>query len=245
MTAPDTVLYEVAGGVATLTLNRPQAHNALDLRMRDDLWALLDVVEADDDVLVVLLRGAGPSFCSGADLNDFGTSGSYVEARRGRQERDLWGRLAYFEKPLVASLHGYALGAGLEMSLLSDFRIASEDAMLGLPEVGLGYLPSAGGTQSLPRLIGPGRGLDMILTGDPISATRALEYGIIRRVVPQEALATEALALAQRLANLSPRAVRLTKRAVLRGLDLNPEQGLQLESLLAARLRAGDDGRPA
>jgi enoyl-CoA hydratase/carnithine racemase len=196
-------------------------------------------------VRVVVLRGAGSSFCSGADINDFGTAPSYVDSRRGRRELDLWGRLASFDKALIAALHGYVLGAGLEMSLLCDFRIAADDAQLGLPEVGLGYLPSAGGTQTLPRLIGPGRALELILTGDPVSAVRALDLGIVRAVVPREALDREALAVARRLAGLPAEALRLTRRAVRQGLDLPLAQGLQLEALLGARLTQPDAGSGA
>ena len=232
MTTLETVLYESSEGIATVTLNRPAVHNALNLTMRNELWSLLDVIEADDDVRVVLFEGAGRSFCSGADLNDFGTASSIVESRRGRHELDLWARLSKFEKPLIASLHGYALGAGLEMSLLCDFRIAADDALLGLPEVGLGYIPSAGGTQTLPRLIGPGRALEMILTGDPIPASRARDFGLVLAVVPLADLASESLKLAQRLTSVPPQALQLAKRAVRQGLDLALEQGLQLESML-------------
>ena len=139
-------------------------HNAINLEMRDALWSLLDAIEADDEVGVVVFRGAGDTaFSAGADISEFGTAPSYIEARRARLERDLWGRLLHFAKPTIAAIHGYALGAGCELSLLCDFRIAAEDALIGLPEAKLGYIPTAGGTQTLPRTIGPGRALDMLL----------------------------------------------------------------------------------
>src|SRR5262245_22790826 len=106
----ETVLYETSEGIARVTLNRPNVHNALNLAMRNELWSLLDVIDADDEVRVVLVEGAGQSCCSGADLNDSGTAASIVESRRGRQELDLWGRLSKFTKPTIAALHGYALG---------------------------------------------------------------------------------------------------------------------------------------
>ena len=233
------LLFDLHYGIAWVTLNRPAVLNALNLEMRDELWALLDVLELDPDVRVVVFRGAGTAFSSGADLNDFGTAPSYVEARRGRTERDLWGRLARLDKPLIAAIHGYALGAGLELALLCDFRIAAEDARLGLPEVGLGYLPSAGGSQTLPRIIGPGRALELILTGDPVTAERALELDLVHDVVPRDQLYPVAEVLARRLASAPNEAMRLTKRAVSEGLDLDLARGMRLEAMLGARLHAG------
>jgi enoyl-CoA hydratase/3-hydroxypropionyl-coenzyme A dehydratase len=231
-----TVLLELLRGVARVTLNRPEVLNALNLQMRDDLWALLDVLELDQEVRVVVFNGAGTAFCSGADLNDFGTAPSFIEARRGRIERDLWGRLAHLDKPLIAAVHGYALGAGLELALLCDFRIAATDARLGLPETGLGYLPTAGGSQTLPRVIGPGHALDLILTGDPVSAGRALELDLVHTVVPRDELSATAEVLAARLASFSPPAVRAAKRALVEGTDLALALGLRLEAVLGARL---------
>jgi enoyl-CoA hydratase len=237
MEGSETVTLEKRDGIAWLTLNRPDSHNAINLEARDRLWTLLEVVALDSDVSVVIFRGAGDrAFSSGADLTDFGTSPSFTEARRGRRERDLWGRLAFFEKPLIAAVQRYALGAGCELSLSCDFRIASEDAQFGLPEVSLGYLPSAGGTQTAPRLLGLGRGLDMICTGSPVSAQRALEYGLVHQVVPREQLYDVAEALARRLLAQPAAALRATKAAVLYGLDLKLDQGLELEVVLRMRL---------
>jgi enoyl-CoA hydratase/carnithine racemase len=225
------VLYEKRGGIAWLTLNRPAAYNAIDLEARDQLWALLEVVALDDEVGVVIFRGAGDrAFSSGADLTDFGTSPSLTEARRARRERDLWDRLAFFEKPLIAAVHGYALGAGCELSLYCDFRIAAEDARFGLPEVSLGYLPSAGGTQTAPRLLGLGRGLDLVLTGTPVTAQQALAWGLVYQVVPGEQLDAAAEALALRLLAQPAGILRATKAAVIRGLDLPLDLGLELEA---------------
>jgi enoyl-CoA hydratase/carnithine racemase len=232
-----TVLFELRDGVAEVTLNRPQVLNALNLQMRDDLWALLDVLELDGEARVVVFKGAGTAFCSGADLNDFGTAPSFIEARRGRIERDLWGRLAHLDKPLIAAVHGYALGAGLELALLCDFRIAATDARLGLPETGLGYLPTAGGSQTLPRAIGSARALDLILTGDPVSADRALELDLVHAVVPREELNATAERLAARLASCSPAVVRAAKRAVIEGIDLDLARGMRLEAVLGAAIQ--------
>lgn len=227
------VFFEKRAGIAWLTLNRPSAYNAINLETRDELWALLDVVAVDPDVAVVIFRGAGDrAFSSGADLSDFGTSPSYVEARRARRDRDLWQRLAYFEKPMIAAVNGYALGAGCELSMYCDFRIASEDARFGLPEVSLGYLPSAGGTQTSSRLLGLGRALDLVSTGSPITAQQAYEWGLLYEVVPMAELDAAAAALARRLVVQPASVLRATKAAVLRGLDVSLKQGLHLEAAL-------------
>jgi enoyl-CoA hydratase/carnithine racemase len=232
MTEQPTVLYEARDGIAWLTLNRPEVLNALNLQMRDDLWSLLDAIELDSEARIVIFRGAGASFSAGADITEFGTAPSYTEARRARLERDLWGRLLHFEKPVVAAIHGYALGAGCELSLLCDFRIASTDARLGLPEARLAYIPTAGGSQTLPRTIGRGRGLDMALSGEPVSAQRALDYGLVHSVVPEAELLTAAEALARRLLAQPADALRLAKRALVEGADLPLASALQLERTL-------------
>jgi enoyl-CoA hydratase/carnithine racemase len=232
-----TVLYRPDAGIANLTLNRPEVLNALNLEMRDELWVALDAIEADPDVGVVVLRGAGSrAFSAGADIAEFGTSPSYIEARRARLERDLWGRLLHYPKPLIAAIHGFALGAGCEMSLFCDLRVASEDARLGLPETSLAYLPTAGGSQTLPRFAGPGRALDMILSGEPITAAQALEAGILHAVVPHAALDGTAETWARHLLSLDPTALRLTRRALREGMELSLADGLQLESRLRGLL---------
>jgi enoyl-CoA hydratase/carnithine racemase len=239
MAGDDVVVFEKRGGVAWLTLNRPAAYNAIDLDARDRLWTLLEVIALDAEIGVVIIRGAGDrAFSSGADLSDFGTSPSYTEARRARRERDIWERFAFFEKPLIAAVHGFALGAGCELSLYCDFRIASEEARFGLPEVSLGYLPSAGGTQTSPRLLGLGRGLDLVCSGQPVDARRALEWGLVHAVVPRERLDAAAEALAKRLLAQPAAALRAAKAAVVRGLDLPEAQGIQLEAALRLRLAA-------
>lgn len=234
MTTNATVIYEKQDdGLAWITLNRPQVLNALDLQMRDELWTALEAVRVDPDVGIVIFRGAGDrAFSAGADINDFGTAPSYLEARRARLERDLWGLFLAMEKPLIAAIQGYALGAGLELSLLCDLRLASEDGRLGLPEVALGYLPTAGGSQTLSRTIGKGRALHLVLSGEPVSAAQALEMGIIQWVVPRAELYRTAEALARRILARPAAAVRLAKAAVVRGQDLPLPDALRLEALL-------------
>ena len=235
----DTLVYDKQDGIAWITLNRPQVLNAINMRMRDELWDVVQAVRDDPEVLVVIFKGAGErAFSAGADISEFGTAPSYVESRRARRQRDLWGLMLSLEKPLIAAIHGYALGAGIELPMCCDLRIASEDARLGLPEVSLGYIPSAGGTQTLPRHIPPGVAMHMILTGDTIDAQAALRHGLVQRVVPGRRLYPEAEALARTLMSRSPLALRLAKRAVLEGLDLPLAEGLALERRLAARALA-------
>jgi enoyl-CoA hydratase/carnithine racemase len=196
-------------------------------------------VRSDPDVGVVVLRGAGDrAFSAGADITEFGTAPSYVEARRARHERDLWGLMLAIEKPLIASIRGFALGAGCEMSLCCDLRIAADDASFGLPEVNLGYIPSAGGTQLLPRTVSRGNALLMILTGDPIDARQALDFGLVQWMVPAAELAARTEDLARRVVAMPAEAVRKAKEAVVRGLDLDLAEGLRLEWLLGRALKA-------
>lgn len=239
------MLYEKAdGGLAWVTLNRPRVHNAMNMRMRDELWEVAHAVRDDPDVRVVIFKGAGErAFSSGADVSEFGTAPTYVEARQARRERDLWGFLLSMEEVLIAAIQGYALGAGMELPMCCDLRIASEEAELGLPEVTLGYIPSAGGTQTLPRHVPPGVAMQLVLTGDRIDAETAFGWGLLHRVVPRARLYAEAEALARTVLSRGPLAVRLAKRAVLEGIELALDDGLALESRLAARALGSAEAR--
>jgi enoyl-CoA hydratase/carnithine racemase len=236
----DSLIYEkTPEGLAWITLNRPEVLNAINMQMRDDLWDLMHAVLDDPDVGVVIFKGAGDrAFSAGADIGEFGTAPSYVEARRARRERDLWGFMLSLDKPLIAAIHGFALGAGVELPMCCDFRIASEDARLGLPEVGLGYIPSAGGTQTLPRHIPPGVAMQMVLSGDPIDAQTAYRYGLVQRVVPHDRLYAEAEALAHKLLAQPQAVLQMAKRAVVEGIELPLQHGLALERRLTAQSAA-------
>jgi enoyl-CoA hydratase/carnithine racemase len=229
--------------VAVVTLNRPHVLNAVNIEMRDALWDALQAIRDDPDVHVALFGGAGErAFSAGADISEFGTAPSFVEARRARHERDVWGLMLSITKPFVAAIHGYAFGAGCEMALCCDIRVASDDAQFGLPEVKLGYIPSAGGTQLLPRTVPPGVARELILTGDPIDAQRALSIGLVTRVVPRAKLGEESMALARRLAAQPQAALRAAKEAMLLGADLPLEAALRLESMIAERVAREPDG---
>jgi enoyl-CoA hydratase/carnithine racemase len=229
--------------VAVITLNRPDVLNAVNIEMRDALWDALQAVRDDPDVHVALFRGAGDrAFSAGADISEFGTAPSFVEARRARHERDVWGLMLSITNPLVAAVHGFAFGAGCEMALCCDIRIASDDAQFALPEVKLGYIPSAGGTQLLPRTVPRGVARELILTGDPIDASRALSIGLVTRVVARAKLSDEAMALARKLAAQPQAALRAAKEAMLHGADLPLDAALRLESMIAAHVVRESDG---
>ena len=239
MTAFDTLLYEKQDGVAYVTLNRPEALNAYNIQMRDDLYQILSAIKDDDEVLVAIFKGAGKkAFCAGADLSEFLSAPSPVVARQVRFERDVWRLFLNIPQPLIAALHGYVLGSGIEIALCCDIRIASEDSRFGMPEVDLGIIPAAGGTQTLPRTVGQGKALEMLLANRWISAEEAYHIGLVNRVVPIDELLKAAEEIAKKIASCNPTAVRYAKQAVVRGLDLSLAEGLDLEKRLASRLRA-------
>lgn len=229
----ETIIYHKEGRRARITLNRPQVMNAVSVQMRDELWEALSAVRDDPDISVAIIQGAGErAFCAGADVTEFGTAPSRVIARQVRWERDLWGLFLSLPQVLIAALHGYVLGAGLEMSLCCDFRVAAEDARLGVPEVALGMIPSAGGSQTVPRMAPLGKAMELLLTGEPMTAHDAYRLGVVHRVVPRDHLMTIVDALASKVMARSPAAVRWAKEAVRRGIDLPLEEGLRLEARL-------------
>ncbi len=234
----ETIRFEKSGALAWITLDRPQVHNAINLAMRDDLWQALQAIRDDPDVRCAVITGAGEqAFSSGADLTEFGMSSSIARARAARLQRDLWAFMLALDKPLLAALRGYALGAGLELALLCDIRIAADNAVLGLPEVGLGYMPAAGGTQTLPRTVLPGLAAQMLLSGEPVAAMAALQMGLVHMVTAPSRLPEKAEGLAHRLAALRPAAVAAAKQALRAAMDAPLGQGLALERALALRLR--------
>jgi enoyl-CoA hydratase len=234
----ETLIYEKQDGIASVTLNRPKAMNAYNVRMRDELYETLTAIKDDDDVRVVIFKGAGEkAFCAGADLSEFLTTPSPVVARQVRWERDVWGQFLNLSQPLIAALHGYVLGSGFEIALCCDIRIASEDVCFGLPEVGLGIIPAAGGTQTLPRLVGRARALEMLLSNRWIKGEEAYRIGLVNRLVTKDKLVETAEQMAGEIASRNVRAVKLAKQAVMRGLDLPLRDGLELEKRLATQLK--------
>ncbi len=235
----ETIIYEKRDAVAYITLNRPKVLNVYNIKMRDEMYQILGAIKDDPDVSVAILKGAGDkAFCAGADLTEFLTAPSPTIARQVRWERDVWGLFLSLPQPVIVALHGYVLGDGIEMALFCDLRIASEDAQFGTPEVGLGIIPAAGATQTLPRTVGRGKALEMLLTGRRINAQEAYKAGLVNRVVPREKLLPTVEEIALKIASYDQMAVRSAKQAIVRGLDLPLKEGLELERILASSVQA-------
>src|SRR5205807_1162668 len=200
-------------------LNRPERHNIYDLAMRDALHEAFGVAAEHPDVGAAVVHGEGPDYSAGADLREFGTAPSQDVARRVRFARDVWGRILDCPRPVIAALHGHCLGSGLELALLCDYRVAAEDAILALPEISLGMIPAAGGTQSSPRVAGLGHAYPLLLTGERIGAADALRRRLVDEVVPTGEAARRAGAVAGRLARLPQPAAAATRDALHRSVD--------------------------
>jgi enoyl-CoA hydratase/carnithine racemase len=206
--------------------------------MRDELYEILGAIKDDPGVDIVILKGAGEkAFCAGADLTEFLTAPPPVFARQARFERDVWGRLLSVEQPVIAAMHGYVLGSGIEMSLCCDIRLASDDAHFGLPEPGLGIIPAAGGSQTLPRTIGQAAALEILLSGRWLDAKEALHLKLVNRIMPRVMLYHEADKLAKKIQSYDKKVVRALKQCVWRGLDLSLDEGLALEKRLGMELK--------
>ncbi|MBW1710025.1 MAG: enoyl-CoA hydratase/isomerase family protein [Deltaproteobacteria bacterium] len=237
MSAFETLIYEKRGQMAYVTLNRPEVMNIHNIQMRDDMYEVLSAVKLDEEVRAILFKGAGEkAFCAGADLTEFLTAPPPTAAREVRFDKDLWGLFLSLHQPLIAAAHGYVLGSGIEIVLCCDLIIASEDARFGLPEVGLGIIPAAGATQTVPRAVGRGKALEMLLTNRWIGAEEALQAGLVTKVVPRDHLLPTAEAMASKIAGQDPLLMRSAKQLVSRGLDLTLAEGLELEKKLAVRL---------
>ena len=220
-----------------ITLNRPFHINAFSVQMRDELYETLNLLKDDPNAKVAILRGSGErGFCAGADLTEFGTAPSQVIARSVRWERDLWGLFHTQPKPIVAALHGYVIGSGIEIASLCDVRIAADNCVFRMPEVALGMVPAAGGTQTLPRLIGTSRTLEFILSNRVMKVEEARKIGLVDRVVSTSELLDECLSVSKLLSGYDECALFLARKSVLLGLDLPLQSGLKLEKRLAETL---------
>ena len=232
----ETILFEKRGSVAHISLNRPESVNTYNIQMRDDFSEALLAVELDSDIRVLLITGEGRGFCAGADLTEFGSAPSQVIARRVRWDRDVWGQLIDLDKPIIAGIHGFCIGSGLEIALLCDLRIASRGTIFALPEVQLGMIPAAGGTQTVPRAARPSHGLDLLLTGRRTETEEALSLGLITRLTEPDYLRREACELAKRLAETPAKAMKAMKQVLRQGSDLDLVRALALEKRIAAQL---------
>ena len=234
----ELVRYEVDGPVALVILDRPEQLNALSAQMKRELGVVFDDLALHDDrVRAVVLTGAGPrAFSVGADIKErAATVPTPAEFYRTQQaSHRLFNAIADFEKPVIAAINGYALGGGLELALCCDLRLAAQGARMGVPEVKLGVIPGAGGTQRLPRAIGEAAAKEMLFTGEPVDAERALALGLVSRVMPDAELLDEALRLAHQIGDLPALAVQAAKRAVNLGSGAQLAAGLQFEIYAAS-----------
>jgi len=230
------------GPIVVLTINRPDRRNALDNATVDELDSALAQIEADDALRVLILTGAGDkAFVAGADIAELSARDRISGRRDTRRRQEVYTRLEQLEIPSIAAINGFALGTGLELAMACTLRIASDKAQLGQPEVKLGIIPGAGGTQRLPRIVGLGRAMELVLTGEPITASAALSMGLINRMVPAEKLMEACQALAATLASRPRLAVQYAKEAVLRAGEGSLAEGLAHESYLHALACAADD----
>jgi enoyl-CoA hydratase len=217
----------VEGAVATIQLNRPEVLNALNLRLMDEIGDALDQLGGDDNVRCVIITGNERAFAAGADIKEMADASSVEMLRRDQFAK--WDRIRRFKKPLIAAVSGYALGGGNELAMLCDMIVASETAQFGQPEINIGVMPGAGGTQRLIRAVGKAVAIEVVLAGRTLTAREALQFGLVNHVVPVEAYLQEAKRLAAVVAEKGPIAAQLAKESVLKAHELPLQEGLVLE----------------
>jgi len=242
--AYENILVEERDSVAFVTVNRPRKLNNLDTESIRELRNAFEELAGKDDVLGVILTGAGErAFVSGADISELETLDARTAPGVSRAGQGCYDVIENLGKPVVAAVHGYALGGGCELAMACTLRCASEKARFGLPEVNLGILPGYGGTQRLARLVGKGRAMEMVLTGDMVSAEEAHRIGLVNKVFPKESLLEDTEAYLRGILAKGPIAVRYAIQAVNRSQDVALADGLYLESSLFGSLAATDDYR--
>ncbi|MGD9344974.1 MAG: enoyl-CoA hydratase-related protein [Candidatus Aminicenantes bacterium] len=230
-----TLIYEKKDNIGVLTVNRPEKLNALSNELTEELGQFLSDAEKDADLRVLVITGAGEkAFVAGADINELVERDGRMGRDVSRFRQDLFARIENLPVPVIAGVNGYALGGGLELALACNIRIASEQAQFGAPEVKLGIIPGDGGTQRLPRLVGLGRAMEMVLTGDFIDAAEAHRIGLVNSVIPHEELMETVMVLAKKIASRPPLAVKYAKEAVNRSQEGDTASGYALESYLHA-----------
>ena len=239
----DTLRIERDETVATVTVNRPEKRNALNAAVRKELLNVLDELREDDGVRVVVFTGArDKAFIAGADIQEFADR-TPLEQRAAMTGRRVFDEIAAFAKPTIAMINGYALGGGCELALACDLRIAADTARLGQPEINLGIIPGGGGTQRLPRLVGPGQAMRLVLTGDLVDAAEAREIGLIDLVFPAAELRERTMEVARRIGAKSPVALRMAKAAVRASAEMPLAAGLAYETELFITCFASEDKR--
>jgi enoyl-CoA hydratase len=240
----ENLLLERDGAVAIVTLNRPKVLNALNNQTLAELSACMASLKADEGVRAIILTGSGEkSFVAGADINELATQSPVEGQAHARRGQLIFDAIEQLGKPVIAAINGFALGGGCELAMACTIRLAADSARFGQPEVNLGLIPGYAGSQRLPRLVGKGIAMEILLTGDMVSASRAYEIGLVNRVVPAAELMTEAKKLAQALAAKAPIAVRFIIEAVNQGLEGPFAAGEYLETSLFGTIASSEDMR--
>ena len=240
----ENLLLERDGAVAIVTLNRPKVLNALNNQTLAELSACMATLKADESVRAIILTGAGEkSFVAGADINELATQSPVEGQAHARRGQLIFDAIEQLGKPVIAAINGFALGGGCELAMACTIRLAADTARFGQPEINLGLIPGYAGSQRLPRLVGKGIAMEILLTGDMVSAPRAYEIGLVNRVVPAAELMTEATKLAQALAAKAPIAVRFIIEAVNQGLESPFAAGEYLETSLFGTIASSEDMR--
>ena len=238
--AYECILVETRGAVGLVTLNRPQALNALNATLMNELSAALDGFEADAGIGAVVITGSEKAFAAGADIKQM-QSFTYMDAYLNDFITTNWERVTRTRKPVIAAVAGFALGGGCELAMMCDFIIAADNARFGQPEINLGVIPGAGGTQRLTRFVGKSKAMDMVLTGRMMDAAEAERSGLVSRVVPLAQLLDEALKAATRIAELSRPSVLMAKESVNRAYETTLAEGVRFERRLFHSLFATED----
>jgi enoyl-CoA hydratase len=237
-----TLLYEKKDGIGTVTLNRPEALNALNSDVYNELFDVFEEIEKDEEVRVVILTGSGDrAFAAGSDVVEMANMNTLEIQKFMATIRKASDRIYTLTKPTIAAIHGYALGGGNELAMCCDLRICSEKARFGQPEINLGLIPGAGGTQRLPRLVGVAKAKEMIFLGDRIDAATALSLGLVNKVVPPEKLMEEATDWAKKLAGKSGPVLAMAKISINTGIDTDMRSGLDMEAKCDALCFATED----
>lgn len=236
------ILVDIKGHLGIITLNRPDKLNALNEETQKEIGLALTEMEKTYQVSAIAITGTGDkAFCAGADIGELqvlnGVSG-YNKAHHGQ---GLLFQIEHLDKPVIAAINGFSLGGGCELALACDMRIAGEKAKFGQPEVNLGIIPGFGGTQRLPRIVGKGKAMELILTGDMIDANEALRIGLIEKVVPHEKLMDTVKEIAEKIAAKGPLAIKLAKKAIHEGLQTDLERGCELEALYFSTICSTED----
>lgn len=238
---PETILIERRGRVALITINRPDKLNALNIKTRQETAEALDELRTDDEIRVVVITGAGEkAFVAGADINEF-AGRSAIQQRTVMKAKSIFTAAEDFPKPIIAMINGFCLGGGCELALSCDIRIASDKSRFGQPEINLGIIPGGGGTQRLTRLVGEGKAMQMILTGEMIDAQEAYRIGLVNDVYPADQLESKTMELAGKIAEKSPVALAMAKTAVKNAARMNLREGLDQEIDLFALCFSSED----